>query len=44
MPPDTLLEDVHRKCDDIEEALKGVVNFLDVQIHVEPLNIHENNK
>jgi len=43
MPPDTLLEDVHKKCDAIEDALKGVVSFLDVQIHVEPLNIHENN-
>jgi len=43
MPPDTLLAEVHKKCDDIEEALKGVVSFLDVQIHVEPMNIHENN-
>jgi cation diffusion facilitator family transporter len=41
MPPDTLLEDVHKKCDNIEAALKGVVNFLDVQIHVEPMNIHK---
>jgi cation diffusion facilitator family transporter len=44
MPPDTLLEDVHKKCDEIEAALKGVVNFLDVQIHVEPVNIHSDNE
>ncbi len=41
MLPETLLNEVHRKCDLIEASLKEKIKYLDVQIHVEPLHIHD---
>ena len=38
LPPDLSLQEVHNVCDDVENDLKQKIKYLEVNIHVEPLN------
>jgi cation diffusion facilitator family transporter len=36
LPENMVLKDVHRICDEIETEIKGKINRIEIQIHVEP--------
>jgi len=42
MSPETTLSEVHEVCDNLENAIKKEIVRADVQIHAEPLFIHDN--
>ncbi len=38
LPPDLSLQEVHNVCDDVENDLKQKIKYLEVNIHVEPID------